>query len=1397
MKKNSKLILLGALLFITPQLQSCQLLPTVSQHFSQQQINRKLSSAELQQIVKAITVKVIGGEAGGSGTIIRKVGSTYTVVTNQHVLRAIQGTSKYRVETNNDDELTIVKNIRIQTSDGLDYPARIVTGENINFQDNDLGLLEFNADRIYDVGTFPQSDVRLKSGEKVWAAGFPAEASSDPPQPPLKKGGQSSSEPPLGKGGQLSSEPTSDSEPPLFKGGQGGISTEGEVSLIPDRALEQGYQLGYTNPIQSGMSGGPIINRDGDIVGFNGRHGNPLFGDPFVYADGSKPTDAERQKMVGLSWGLPVSVLAQAAPEMMKEVEPPFTGLAKQVYDQAKAVTVRIESRSKPGKEQVDPNWGSGVIIAKQKNTYYVVTASHVVQSSDKNYELVTPDDRRYRIDYDKIQQQEGQDVALVQFTSNEIYPVATIANYPVKLYDHPWVFTAGWPKGQALRNPRFEFTAGVRFCPECSAMVAQNTASLTYGYEMVYTNITQGGMSGGPVLNTQGRVVGIHGQAEGLGDLKLGLSLGIPANTLLGSLQLWGVERQWLQVETTPPPNLDKNQNTEVILAQFATLKQPSQKDASAKDWINYGNQLWRMGLSEPAVKAFDLAIQLDHNSYSAWYAKGLALSAADRDREAVWSFEEAIEIDDKRYEEAQKRGQEIDDRRYEAWREKGKALASLQQYPEALASIDQAIQRNNQDAVLYLHRGIILQELNRHQEAVEAYTKAIGLEPRPFAYYNRGVARYKSGDLPGAIADWTAAIKINPQFDDAYNNRGVARSDSGDLPGAIADYTEVIKLNPQDASAYNNRGVARSDSEDIKGAIADWTAAIKINPQDDEVYNNRGVARYKSGDIKGAIADYTAAIKINPQLDGVYNNRANARSDSGDIKGAIADWTAAIKINPQNDDAYNNRGLARYKSGDIKGAIADWTAAIKINPQNDEAYYNRGVARGDSGDLSGAIADYNQAIKINPQYANAYVNRGNARKSSGDIEGAIDDYTAAIKINPQLDEAYYNRGLARSDSGDIKGAIADYTEVIKLNPQDASAYNSRGNARSDSGDLPGAIDDYTAAIKINPQYASAYNNRGVARSDSGDLPGAIDDYTAAIKINPQLDEAYNNRGVARSDSGDLPGAIDDYTAAIKINPQNASAYYNRGLARTKSLDTEGAIADFTEAIKINPQNASAYRLRGSNRTTLGNIKGAIADYTEVIKLNPQDASTYNSRGVARFMLGDWSGAIADYTEVIKLNPQDASAYNNRGAAFNLSGDPAGAIADFTEVIKINPQNASAYKSRGHARSDSGDIEGAIDDYTKAIKINPQDAGTYSNRGVARYRSGDIEGAIDDYTKAIKINPQSAGTYNNRGNARYQSGDKEGGIEDMRKAERLFCQQGGSGCQQAKDNLKKMESGR
>jgi tetratricopeptide (TPR) repeat protein len=58
------------------------------------------------------------------------------------------------------------------------------------------------------------------------------------------------------------------------------------------------------------------------------------------------------------------------------------------------------------------------------------------------------------------------------------------------------------------------------------------------------------------------------------------------------------------------------------------------------------------------------------------------------------------------------------------------------------------------------------------------------------------RGEAKLRKGDLNGAIADFSQAIRVNPQYGLAYRNRGNAKRKKGDLDGAIADYNQAIKL-------------------------------------------------------------------------------------------------------------------------------------------------------------------------------------------------------------------------------------------------------------------------------------------------------------------------------------------------------------------------------------------------------------------------------------------------------------------------------------------------------------------------------------------------------------------------------------------------------------------------
>ncbi|WP_354636114.1 tetratricopeptide repeat protein [Planktothricoides raciborskii] len=844
--------------------------------------NQVYTPEQLQQIARSIAVKVLSGDNRGSGTLISRQGDgqnqVYTVLTNSHVVTPGQ---PYRIET----------------PDGQVYPAELKGGELVeNFAGKDAALLEFRSSNDYPVAT--QTGNSPTVGDKVLAAGFPYD-------------------------------------------GDGLVFAPGTVELLSDPALQGGYQVGYSSEIQQGMSGGPVLNSQGELVAINGMAAFPILQQAYTYMDGSRPDDGLRQQMNRLSWGVPVAMLVP--PNSNTGQNRPLTGLAAEVDEIAAKITVRIEAET---------GNGSGVIVAQKKNllsgnTYYVATATHVVENKAK-YEVVTPDGKRYPVNYGKVKRFPGVDLAVLQFSSRETYPVATLAEYKLGVEERQFVFLSGWPGVKPGSPFQREFTAGRAFSEAGGSVKVQSASSLVEGYELVYTNLSKKGMSGGPVLDTQGRVIGINAAVEGN---MLGYSLGVPIRTLVGLASQAGIESEWLKVETVPPRELTEQETIDSVIVTVLTLEKPS-STGTYGDWVNYGNQLWRVGFNELAIEAFDQATKIKPKSYPAWYGKGLALKGDEKYREAIAAFDQVIQIQSNIS---------------EAWRERGEAFARLKDYPQALASIDAAIKHSRQpDFKLSGLRGDWLSELKRYPEAVDAYSEAIKIKPHLFAYYNRGNAWSNRENYEKAIADYTQAINLDPELAAAYSNRGLAWRNLKDYQKAITDYTQAINLDPKLAAAYSNRGIAWADLKDYEKAIADYTQAINLDPKDAAAYYNRGIAWSDLKDYEKAIADYTQAINLDPELAEAYNGRGIAWANLKEYQKAIADFNQAINLDPKDAEAYYNRGLAWANLKEYEKAIADFTQAINLDPKLAAAYGNRGIAYIYLGDKETAIEDTKKAEQL-----------------------------------------------------------------------------------------------------------------------------------------------------------------------------------------------------------------------------------------------------------------------------------------------------------------------------------------------------------------------------------------------------------------------------------------------
>ena len=269
---------------------------------------------------------------------------------------------------------------------------------------------------------------------------------------------------------------------------------------------------------------------------------------------------------------------------------------------------------------------------------------------------------------------------------------------------------------------------------------------------------------------------------------------------------------------------------------------------------------------------------------------------------------------------------------------------------------------------------------------------------------HINRGDVRLKAGDLSGAIAEYTSALKADSTAKNALTKRGLAREDRGDLSGAIADFTKAIKSGHPDSTDYFNRAFALAKQHENKAAIADYTDAINLGPKFAYAYNNRANRYLAIGDTASALDDFTKAIATRPNYALAYRNRALVLAALG-REGAIADFTTAVRLDPKNPANYTGRGRTYQKMDKFDEAIGDFTLAIAIQPTSNESYIDRAIAYGAKGDLASARADADTAVAKDVRDPIAYEARSYIRLASHDGDGAASDAKQTLRMRDSAD--------------------------------------------------------------------------------------------------------------------------------------------------------------------------------------------------------------------------------------------------------------------------------------------------------------------------------------------------------------------------------------------------------
>ena len=287
--------------------------------------------------------------------------------------------------------------------------------------------------------------------------------------------------------------------------------------------------------------------------------------------------------------------------------------------------------------------------------------------------------------------------------------------------------------------------------------------------------------------------------------------------------------------------------------LADKDYLKMISLKEGDVMGYMGIGRNANAQKRYEDAIKQFDYVVKLEPNYSSAYSFRAesyiglkkyneaiddvISALGIDRDRKA---FYELQELADSAFEQtvAKLKVQKIKEPNEQSWdydlgivyeraAKYNKAIAyykeslekesniitasrisscydDLGDYDKALEYCNQAIALDSVKANYLYEKANILDNAGRTQEAIKTMSDYIANTPdEPAGYYQRGWFKDHSGDIEGALEDYTMAITLQPNVAYAYLNRGVLYRLKGENAKAESDFKQVVRLDsiPEEA--------------------------------------------------------------------------------------------------------------------------------------------------------------------------------------------------------------------------------------------------------------------------------------------------------------------------------------------------------------------------------------------------------------------------------------------------------------------------------------------------------------------------------------------------------------------------------------------------------------------
>lgn len=468
------------------------------------------------------------------------------------------------------------------------------------------------------------------------------------------------------------------------------------------------------------------------------------------------------------------------------------------------------------------------------------------------------------------------------------------------------------------------------------------------------------------------------------------------------------------------------------------------------------------------------------------------------------------------------------------------------------------------------------------------------------PGAFNNLGVLYHTRGLHAEAVEAFLRALTLDPRMRTAARNLEIAAAQPGACDARLAALAQRIAADPEDRIALRERAqlvrlLGRGDE-----AIRLLDALIAEDPDDGEALFERGLIEQRAGDLRRAQRWFERAVNAGT----VGNARlhlAEVLYQRGQNEQALVVLEMLLSEHPDHADAHLLRSFVLGDMGHHEAAIESSRRAAQLNPALEAL----------QGDLviepSAPLASSTEqrVMAVEPDGALARYGLGLAFRQRGYFREARQEFERAFAQGE--DPRLVQHALAELDllDGDSASARARYEALLGLS-ESARCWNEHGVALHQAGDVSAAADSYRRALRIDPRYALAYNNLGVALADRSDASAAREAFTRAAELDPTFVLARLNLARWFAAHRDPMASLSLLRELTEFHPREAEVWYALGRVLVQVQRADEARVALAKAVDVRPSHAEARYSLARVLEELGDSDGAVRETQTALTLSP-----------------------------------------------------------------------------------------------------------------------------------------------------------------------------------------------